>query len=112
MAGAEAKGPVAATESSTAGAEGRPPLAGVRGLLDAVLPRGAIVLATLTLGGYVMGLVRDRIFARTFGAGADLDAAGLKRPTATWTYVVRDNPFGSPLDRALGRLARRIYHRD
>jgi preprotein translocase subunit SecA len=43
--------------------------------------------------------------------GADLDAAGLKRPTATWTYVVRDNPFGSPLDRALGRLARRIYHR-
>ena len=46
------------------------------------------------------------------GAGVDLDAAGLKRPTATWTYVVRDNPFGTPLDRALGRLARRIYHRD
>jgi preprotein translocase subunit SecA len=44
--------------------------------------------------------------------GADLDAAGLHRPTATWTYVVRDNPFGTPLDRALGRLARRIYHRE
>jgi len=25
--------------------------------------------------------------------------------------VVRDNPFGTPLDRALGQLARRIYHR-
>jgi preprotein translocase subunit SecA len=45
-------------------------------------------------------------------AGADLDAAGLQRPTATWTYVVRDNPFGTPLDRALGRLARRLYHRE
>ncbi|HYC06385.1 MAG TPA: murein biosynthesis integral membrane protein MurJ, partial [Candidatus Binatia bacterium] len=74
MAGAEAKGPVAAAEPSDAVAQGSPPLAGFRGLLDAVLPRGAIVLAALTLGGYVMGLVRDRIFARTFGAGADLDA--------------------------------------
>jgi len=60
--------------------------------------------------------VQDRS-AKTFrtaaitGAGIDLDAAGLKRPTATWTYVVRDNPFGTPLDRALGQLARRIYHR-
>ena len=43
--------------------------------------------------------------------GVDLDAAGLKRPTATWTYLVGDNPFGSELDRALdavvGRLRRR-----
>jgi len=60
--------------------------------------------------------VQDRS-AETFrtaaitSAGIDLDASGLKRPTATWTYVVRDNPFGTPLDRALGRLARRIYHR-
>jgi putative peptidoglycan lipid II flippase len=28
----------------------------------------------LTFGGYVMGLVRDRLFARTFGAGPELDA--------------------------------------
>jgi preprotein translocase subunit SecA len=39
--------------------------------------------------------------------GVDLDAAGLKRPNATWTYVVQDNPFGTALDRALRRLARR-----
>ena len=43
-------------------------------------------------------------------AGADLDAAGLKRPTATWTYLVQDNPFGTDIDRAirsLGRLLRK-----
>jgi preprotein translocase subunit SecA len=37
-------------------------------------------------------------------AGVDLDAADLKRPTATWTYLVQDNPFGTDLDRALRRL--------
>src|SRR5512144_1387374 len=42
--------------------------------LDRILPRGAILLAVLTFGGYAMGLVRDRIFARTFGAGTELDA--------------------------------------
>ena len=37
--------------------------------------------------------------------GVDLSAAGLKRPTATWTYLVQDNPFGTGLDRALRRLS-------
>jgi putative peptidoglycan lipid II flippase len=74
MAQAEAKGPVSTTGPSGPASDRTPFLAGVRGLIDAVLPRGAVVLATLTLGGYVMGLVRDRIFARTFGAGSDLDA--------------------------------------
>jgi preprotein translocase subunit SecA len=37
--------------------------------------------------------------------GLDLDAAGLKRPTATWTYLVQDNPFGTGLDRALRRFS-------
>jgi preprotein translocase subunit SecA len=36
--------------------------------------------------------------------GADLAAAGLKRPTSTWTYVVQDNPFGTELDRAVRNL--------
>ncbi len=40
-------------------------------------------------------------------AGADLAAAGLKRPTATWTYLVKDNPFGSDADRAIRRFSRR-----
>jgi preprotein translocase subunit SecA len=38
--------------------------------------------------------------------GADLSAAGLKRPAATWTYLVQDNPFGTDIDRALRSVAR------
>jgi putative peptidoglycan lipid II flippase len=37
------------------------------------MPAGALLLATLTFASYLMGLVRDRAFARTFGAGSDLD---------------------------------------
>ena len=45
-----------------------------RHLLDRYVPRGAILLTVLTFGSYVMGLVRDRILVRTFGAGEELDA--------------------------------------
>jgi putative peptidoglycan lipid II flippase len=45
-----------------------------RALLDRFLPQGALLLSVLTFGSYLMGLVRDRFFARTFGAGAELDA--------------------------------------
>jgi preprotein translocase subunit SecA len=40
--------------------------------------------------------------------GADLGAAGLKRPTATWTYLVQDNPFGSDIDRAMRSVGRAL----
>jgi len=43
-------------------------------LVKAGLPGGAVLLAVLTFAGYAMGLVRDRLFARTYGAGAELDA--------------------------------------
>jgi putative peptidoglycan lipid II flippase len=46
----------------------------IRALIGRFLPRGAVVLSVLTFGSYAMGLVRDRIFARTYGAGAELDA--------------------------------------
>ncbi|AOS63931.1 accessory Sec system translocase SecA2 [Actinoalloteichus hymeniacidonis] len=36
--------------------------------------------------------------------GVDLDSEGLRRPSATWTYLVNDNPFGSEADRAIGAL--------
>jgi preprotein translocase subunit SecA len=65
------------------------------GLLDEVEERSAETFAT----------------APITAAGIDIDTAGLKRPSATWTYVVRDNPFDTSLSGALGRLARRIYHR-
>ncbi|MDF5757220.1 accessory Sec system translocase SecA2 [Spongiactinospora sp. TRM90649] len=36
--------------------------------------------------------------------GFDLDRAGLQRPSATWTYMVQDNPFGTALERILKRV--------
>jgi putative peptidoglycan lipid II flippase len=48
--------------------------AAVRGISSRFLPQGAALLSALIFGSYVMGLVRDRIFARTFGAGTELDA--------------------------------------
>jgi preprotein translocase subunit SecA len=40
--------------------------------------------------------------------GADLGAAGLKRPSATWTYLVQENPFGTDIDRALKSVAQAV----
>jgi preprotein translocase subunit SecA len=63
----------------------------------------------VTLFGRLLDQVEEQS-AETFrtaaitAAGVDLDAAGLKRPTATWTYLVQDNPFGTGLDRALRRF--------
>jgi preprotein translocase subunit SecA len=48
-----------------------------------------------------------RIAAITPG-GVDLEAIGLKRPTATWTYLVHEDPFGTDIDRALRSIARRV----
>jgi putative peptidoglycan lipid II flippase len=45
-----------------------------RNTLARILPQGAILLAVLTFAAYAAGLVRDRIFARTYGAGPELDA--------------------------------------
>ncbi|HEX6128594.1 MAG TPA: lipid II flippase MurJ [Candidatus Limnocylindria bacterium] len=46
----------------------------LRPLIGRFLPAGGVLLSVLLFGSYVMGLLRDRSFARTFGAGAELDA--------------------------------------
>ena len=46
----------------------------LRSLGGRFIPTGAAVLSVLIFGSYLIGLVRDRIFARTFGAGSELDA--------------------------------------
>lgn len=46
----------------------------IRALLARFLPQGAILLSVLTFGAYFAGLLRDRLFARTYGAGPELDA--------------------------------------
>ncbi|HEX6474334.1 MAG TPA: lipid II flippase MurJ [Candidatus Limnocylindria bacterium] len=38
------------------------------------LPAGGVLLSVLLFGNYAIGQLRDRIFAQTFGAGAELDA--------------------------------------
>ena len=45
-----------------------------RALLDRVFPRGAIILSVLSLAYFAMGIVRNRVFANTYGASAELDA--------------------------------------
>ncbi|GAA2527616.1 accessory Sec system translocase SecA2 [Pilimelia columellifera] len=56
------------------------------------------------------------IEARTTATFADTDLsegwapdrADVARPSATWTYLVHDNPFGSELDRLISAVARRM----
>jgi putative peptidoglycan lipid II flippase len=62
----------------------------LRRLIDVIFPRGALVLSVLTFGGYVMGLVRDRILSRTFGAGPELDVfnAAFVLPDLTFSVIV------------------------
>jgi preprotein translocase subunit SecA len=42
------------------------------------------------------------------GRGWQPDASSLVRPSATWTYLVHDNPFGSELDRLIAAVGRRL----
>ncbi|PRX44130.1 preprotein translocase subunit SecA [Prauserella shujinwangii] len=37
-------------------------------------------------------------------SGVDLAAAGVRRPTSTWTYLVHDNPFDSDAEQALKKV--------
>jgi preprotein translocase subunit SecA len=46
--------------------------------------------------------------AEITAGGLDEEASGVPRPTATWTYLVNDNPFGTEADRILGRLRNAI----
>ena len=52
----------------------RAPVAMVRSLMDRIFPSGALILSFLSFGYFIAGIVRNRIFANTFGAGPELDA--------------------------------------
>ena len=38
--------------------------------------------------------------------GQNLEALGLRRPSATWTYMITDDPLGNPSDRAVRELGK------
>ena len=46
----------------------------LRPVVDRFLPRGAVILSVLVFGNYVLAYGRNFVFARTYGAGAELDA--------------------------------------
>ncbi|WP_250004026.1 accessory Sec system translocase SecA2 [Actinoplanes sp. M2I2] len=46
-----------------------------------------------------------------FSDGWEPDRAKIVRPSATWTYLVHDNPFGSELDRLIAAVGRRLVSR-
>lgn len=46
----------------------------LRPVVDRFLPRGAIILSVLVFGNYVLAYGRNFVFARTYGAGPELDA--------------------------------------
>jgi putative peptidoglycan lipid II flippase len=49
-------------------------MSNARSALGRFMPAGGVLLSVLLFGNYVMGQLRDRIFAQTFGAGSELDA--------------------------------------
>ena len=63
------------------------PVARARAAVERIVPRGAILLSVLTFASYGMGLVRDRILTRTFGAGVELD-------TFNAAFVIPELLFG------------------
>lgn len=57
------------------------------------------------------GIIRG---VRVDQLGQEITALGLRRPSATWTYMTSDNPLGSPMDRAArsaGKWVRALIHR-
>ena len=60
-------------------ARGRPPVSRSpidfgRALIDRIFPRGALILSVLSFVVLRAGIVRNRVFANTYGAGPELDA--------------------------------------
>lgn len=78
-------------------------------LIAKFIPRGSVVLSLTTLGSYVLGLVRDRTFAHTFGASAVLDSynAAFLVPDFAFNFLV-----ASGIAAAVVPLFTQLYRQD
>ncbi|HUQ77321.1 MAG TPA: lipid II flippase MurJ [Patescibacteria group bacterium] len=79
----------------------------VRRFVDRVFPRGALILSILSFGYFAAGIVRNRILATEFGAGAELDAynAAFRIPEIALDILVASGlsaPFVPIFSRLLG----------
>jgi putative peptidoglycan lipid II flippase len=79
----------------------------LRRLIDRVFPRGALLLSILSFGYFAAGIVRNRILATEFGAGAELDAynAAFRIPEIALDILVASGlsaPFVPIFSRLLG----------
>jgi len=81
-----------------------------RKLLQTALPRGAVILAVLTFGGYAAALLQKRVLTHSFGAGPEVDAflAAFKLPELALQVLVMGGVVGPflPLFVGLNREAR------
>ena len=96
------------------------PVVLARRLVERFVPRGALTLAILSLAYFGMGVIRNRVFATTFGAGPELDAynaafripeialdilvaSGLSAPFVPIFSRLREDPDGELRAGAFGR---------
>ena len=61
-------------QAGRAGGPVRSLLDRTRAILRTALPRGALILSSVTFVGFGMGLLETKVLAHTFGAGTDTDA--------------------------------------
>jgi preprotein translocase subunit SecA len=54
------------------------------------------------------GIIKTFCSVEITPAGIDLDKAGLRGPSSTWTYLINDNPFGDVLQRMFRGLKRMV----
>src|SRR3989338_6211719 len=74
-----------------------------------LIPAGSLTLGLTTLASFVLGLLRDRTFAQTFGASRDLDAynAAFLLPDLLFNFLI-----ASGIAAAVVPIFTEIYHSD
>ncbi|MDI1465154.1 accessory Sec system translocase SecA2 [Catellatospora sp. KI3] len=73
--------------------------------------RAAVPAFNKMLDGVEASTVETFMAARIDSPDWTPAAAGLERPSATWTYMVHDNPFGTEIERLISAMAKALLGR-